>query len=172
MSMKTFIFNFFFKQKKQHLRFIEALNAQIDNLYSDIEIMKKECNKDIKTLQKKLDSIERDNVLLRTKLNMSNHKEKEKKTEKSAAKLKQWADRIKKTGEYKCDICGDHQNLSAHHLWDKNTHPSLMYQDENGVCLCTKCHNEFHNKYTGSQTSPAMYLKFKTYKQALLSIKK
>jgi 5-methylcytosine-specific restriction endonuclease McrA len=79
-------------------------------------------------------------------------------------KLKAWAARVRDSG--KCDICESTNNLSAHHLWDKKTHPSLMYQDQNGVCLCTECHNQFHAMYTAkSHVTPAMYQKFKIIKQ-------
>lgn len=75
-------------------------------------------------------------------------------------KLYAWAQRVKEIG--KCDICESTENLSAHHLWDKKTHPSLVYQDENGVCLCVTCHNAFHKRYTvKSHVTPSMYNKFK-----------
>ncbi len=79
-------------------------------------------------------------------------------------KLKMWGDRIKSTNS--CDICSSRESLTAHHLWDKKTHPTLMYQDENGVCLCTKHHSEFHKKYTStSQVTPKQYNDFKILKQ-------
>jgi len=78
-------------------------------------------------------------------------------------KLKAWSRRIKSIGS--CDICDSKTNLSAHHLYDKSTHPSLCFQDENGVCLCTSCHNGFHRMYTSkSQTTPKMYDKYKIIK--------
>lgn len=75
-------------------------------------------------------------------------------------KLKAWALRVKEAG--KCDICESEEFLTAHHLWDKKSHPTLTYQDENGVCLCRDCHNAFHKRYvTGSQVTPKMYQIFK-----------
>jgi len=85
------------------------------------------------------------------------------KTEQDPNKLRAWSLRVREVG--KCDCCESTENLTAHHLWDKNTHPTLMYQDENGVCLCSDCHNAFHRTYTAkSQTTPAQYYKFKTKK--------
>ena len=76
-------------------------------------------------------------------------------------KLRAWALRVRELGE--CDICGTPSKLTAHHSWDKRMHPTLMYQDENGVCLCETHHNGFHKKYTSkSHTTPAMYIKYKT----------
>ena len=85
-------------------------------------------------------------------------------------KLKSWATRVKEVG--KCDICSSPSFLTAHHLWDKSTHKSLMFQDENGVCLCRDCHNEFHRTYTqASQTTPLLYNKFKIIKKNSLNSK-
>ena len=75
-------------------------------------------------------------------------------------KLRKWSLRVREIGQ--CDCCTSIKNLTAHHLWDKKTHPSLMYQDENGVCLCSECHNNFHKMYTSrTHTTPAMYSIFK-----------
>lgn len=79
-------------------------------------------------------------------------------------KLKAWSKRVRTKG--KCDICESTERLSAHHLWDKKTHPTLKYQDENGVCLCLDCHNGFHKMYTSaSQTSPSIFNKYKIIRQ-------
>ncbi len=80
------------------------------------------------------------------------------------SKLKVWTLRVREVG--KCDICGSTKKLTAHHLYDKNTHPTLMYQAENGVCLCETCHNGFHKKYTSkSHVIPSMYQKYKIMMQ-------
>ncbi len=80
-------------------------------------------------------------------------------------KLQAWSKRIRLIGS--CDICKSEHDLTAHHLWDKKNHPSLMYQDENGVCLCITCHDDFHRKYTpsgGGHVTPKMYHNFKIKK--------
>ena len=75
-------------------------------------------------------------------------------------KLRAWSLRVREIGE--CDICKSPDKLTAHHLYDKRMHPTLMYQDENGVCLCETHHNGFHKQYTSkSHTTPAMYNKYK-----------
>ena len=84
-------------------------------------------------------------------------------------KLRDWSKRVRKVQE--CDICGTPDNLTAHHLWDKRMHPTLMYQDENGVCLCTKHHNGFHKEYTSkSHTSPAMYNKYRAVQKSAILV--
>jgi len=84
-------------------------------------------------------------------------------------KLYKWAQEVKKVG--KCDICGETENLSAHHLWSKTLHKSLAYQYDNGVCLCNKCHKAFHNKYNIMfQITPKTYEKFKNMCQAQIRL--
>ena len=79
-------------------------------------------------------------------------------------KLTKWARRVKQVG--RCDVCGSSKDLTAHHLWDKKSHFTMMYQDENGVCLCDVCHKAFHRMYKLSmQTTPKMYQKFKVLKR-------
>lgn len=49
---------------------------------------------------------------------------------------------------YTCICCGDkNSTLNAHHLdgWDWCV--EKRYDPKNGVTLCKKCHNNFHNKY-------------------------
>ena len=86
---------------------------------------------------------------------------------KNLKKLQQWSKRVREVG--KCDICQSEEKLTAHHLWDKKSHPTLMYQDENGVCLCEKHHNKFHRVYSGTtQVTPKMYNKFKIIEHSLM----
>jgi len=83
-----------------------------------------------------------------------------KKEQESKTKLRAWSKRVREVGQ--CDVCESSEKLTAHHLYDKNTHSTLKYQDENGVCLCETCHNNFHKMYTAaSQTTPKQYEKFK-----------
>lgn len=39
--------------------------------------------------------------------------------------------------------------LHSHHLNDYHSHKELRCDVSNGVCLCDKCHKEFHNDYMG-----------------------
>ena len=41
----------------------------------------------------------------------------------------------------KCQICGDDNRLSAHHIRSV-THNTTKYDLENGLCLCWKCHSQ------------------------------
>lgn len=40
----------------------------------------------------------------------------------------------------KCQLCGTHEKLQAHHIKTWSRFPSLRYALDNGVALCVKCH--------------------------------
>lgn len=152
----------------------EAKVAEVQNLQEDIKRNAERIEKREKHLA---DAVARYDILERTKLDMKKNKKGNSKDDASVSKLKNWSLRVKQAFGNKCDICEATKNLTAHHLWDKSTHPTLMYQDENGVCLCMKCHNGFHATFTSmTHCTPKMYQKYKTKTQSdavfLASIKK
>ncbi len=104
-------------------------------------------------------------------------------TEVNKRRLQIWSKTVRTEAKNICDICDypesleDSENkskqryLTAHHLYDKNIHPSLMYVPENGVCLCNLCHNSFHAKYSQkSHCTPKMYEKFRHWKQGQITL--
>jgi hypothetical protein len=58
--------------------------------------------------------------------------------------------------EYVCQICfknfsagcyfqGEvNQYVCAHHIKTKKAHPELRHDLENGICICSSCHNKIH----------------------------
>ncbi len=63
-----------------------------------------------------------------------------------------------------CDACQSNENLVAHHLNNFSEHKDLRTDINNGICLCTKCHIEFHKLYGKHHNSKEQYLKFKDTK--------
>ena len=49
-----------------------------------------------------------------------------------------------------CVLCGSTERRAAHHLNDWSNHPTLRYDESNGVCLCGKCHVQFHTNFKRS----------------------
>jgi len=49
-----------------------------------------------------------------------------------------------------CQICGSNQGRNAHHLNSASYFPDERFDPENGVCLCSKCHMNFHNNFKRS----------------------
>jgi hypothetical protein len=67
-------------------------------------------------------------------------------------KMKDW----RKTREYRiwkahvvrrdkvCKICGAIKSRQAHHINHATYFPELRFEDSNGICLCYKCHMNYH----------------------------
>ena len=53
--------------------------------------------------------------------------------------------------DYVCVKCRKRRKttrvLHAHHIFSWDKYPKLRYERGNGVVLCWKCHNKFHNTY-------------------------
>ena len=61
---------------------------------------------------------------------------------------KQFRDDCFRRDEYKCVICGKSGELDAHHITDRKEMPHGGYVKENGISLCSTCHQkaeEFHS---------------------------
>jgi len=60
----------------------------------------------------------------------------------SPINLRQWRLQILQKDNYICQLCGlqNRQKLLAHHIKDKKLFPTLIYDINNGITLCTRCH--------------------------------
>ena len=75
-----------------------------------------------------------------------------KENRKSNSDFKKWSKEIKEQADYTCDCCGKRGvKLCSHHLncWDD--FKEERYILNNGVCLCEKCHKEFHKWMGGTR---------------------
>ena len=61
-----------------------------------------------------------------------------------------WAKRIKREFSYKCAMCEIEDGLEAHHIYFKSLFPSRIEDLDNGMSLCTKCHDRVHSLYIES----------------------
>ena len=79
---------------------------------------------------------------------------------------KEWVYEVKERANFTCDCCGDNRggNLVSHHLdgyhWNKEGRIDI----NNGVCLCEKCHKEFHHIYGNKNNTKEQYIEFKENK--------
>lgn len=76
-----------------------------------------------------------------------------------------WTKQVKANADYTCDCCGVRGGkLHSHHKdgykWCKERRIDIT----NGVCLCEKCHREFHNQYGYRDNTEAQYIEFKEEK--------
>ena len=63
--------------------------------------------------------------------------------DRGSGKVSTWTKKVKKTG--KCEICGDTNNLQAHHIIPWEYSVTGRTDVKNGQCLCEKCHKMIHN---------------------------
>jgi len=62
-----------------------------------------------------------------------------------------------------CKICGSMYKRHAHHINHASYFPEQRFDAENGVCLCSWCHSQFHNNFkrnTRQKCDLADYLNF------------
>ena len=48
-----------------------------------------------------------------------------------------------------CQSCGSTTNIQVHHICSVMHNQNLITDMDNGVCLCKKCHKEFHVNFMG-----------------------
>lgn len=58
----------------------------------------------------------------------------------SQSELKVWANVVREKAGNVCEICGNTNDLCAHHILPKAISPEKALDIENGVCLCKPCH--------------------------------
>lgn len=44
----------------------------------------------------------------------------------------------------RCEVCGETENLCAHHILEKRVWPSLWLEKKDLVVLCRRCHFKVH----------------------------
>jgi 5-methylcytosine-specific restriction endonuclease McrA len=53
-----------------------------------------------------------------------------------------------KDKQRECQVCGNKDNLHAHHILYRSNYPLLRYNINNGITLCVNCHAEVHTGET------------------------
>lgn len=171
--MKKRIFRLFYKFGFVHQETIEPIfNSYKDSVSSnkkEIAILKEKITNqttELARLNKSIeDSISTDKIIISLKKELKETKEflsvfkkrckkyeeEEFKLKPDVKKLSLWSASVKELYGNKCDICSSPNSLTAHHLYSKTKHPTLMYMVDNGVCLCEDCHILFHKEYPDVQ---------------------
>ena len=57
-----------------------------------------------------------------------------------------WSQAVKEIADYKCELCGNKNSLSAHHIINKSISKGLRWKIKNGMCLCFSCHRMAHDQ--------------------------
>ena len=59
--------------------------------------------------------------------------------------LRDWSAFIRQR-DARCTQCGRTEDLHAHHIKPKSTHPELKLDPNNGTTLCYRCHKQEHER--------------------------
>ena len=74
----------------------------------------------------------------------------------------EWAKQIKARDNYTCQLCGRYGiPLNSHHLNSWDAFEDQRYDLNNGLTLCVRCHDRFHNVYGRGKNTRFQFLQFK-----------
>lgn len=72
-----------------------------------------------------------------------------------------WSKAIKERDNYKCRVCGKYGvSLNSHHIYSWNRFEHHRYDLNNGVTLCSNCHELFHGIYGKGDNIPYQFKQF------------
>ena len=70
---------------------------------------------------------------------------------RKSIEYEEWRINIFERDEYKCKKCNSNKKIQAHHIKNfaslYHEDDRILYDIENGITFCKKCHNEFHAIY-------------------------
>jgi len=80
---------------------------------------------------------------------------------RATAKYKEWRSEVFKRDNFTCKKCGVvSKNIEAHHINELSNNLDKVYDLNNGVTFCRKCHKKFHNIYGNSKLNIDMIREF------------
>lgn len=60
----------------------------------------------------------------------------------------------------KCMKCLTTDKLEGHHIYNKYHYPELALDTNNGICLCSSCHGDYHRIYGKDHNNPLQLKEF------------
>lgn len=83
----------------------------------------------------------------------------------------EWAKQIKARDNYTCQLCSKYGiPLNSHHLNSWDAFESQRYDLNNGLTLCVRCHDKFHDIYGRGKNTRFQFLQFKKSVQLFRAI--
>lgn len=65
---------------------------------------------------------------------------------RNSSEYKEWRIKVYQKDNYQCQMCGNKDELNAHHIYAFKYYPELRFDINNGLTLCKKCHNKLHSE--------------------------
>ena len=119
-----------------------------DKYWQDVldEIQRKKTEKAIKKSNRRTKKAQKKTYRQKSKTKHSarerkRHVKKEKRSRKQS-KWNAFRKRMYKSYGYLCKVCRQRGKLHVHHLVPRSVRPDWLYNVENCICLCEKCHME------------------------------
>lgn len=74
----------------------------------------------------------------------------------------EWRRTVYARDNYECQCCGvsGKSNLVAHHLYSYARYKQLRTDPDNGITLCSDCHNQFHKCYGNKHNTASQFIEF------------
>lgn len=79
--------------------------------------------------------------------------------DRKSSEYKKWRNEVI-FRDRKCVCCGLDKHLEAHHLFGYKDNKSLRTDINNGVTLCSFCHNKYHSVYGYDDVNPVDFIEF------------
>ena len=86
--------------------------------------------------------------------------DKEREEKRKNIRYAYWVQQILSNYNYTCYNCNKKGDLNAHHLYSWKDYPNLRYDTNNGVCLCKKCHFQFHTIYGRGNNTKEQFIEW------------
>ena len=82
-----------------------------------------------------------------------------------------WALEVKRRDHFTCSICGRKGvALNSHHLNAWAEYPEQRYDVDNGTCLCTFHHDDFHAKYGKGKNTKEQFKEYREIAESFIKI--
>ena len=80
-----------------------------------------------------------------------------------------WAKAIKERDDYMCQICGTTDTyLNSHHLDSWDFFVEKRFNQDNGICLCHKCHDRFHSIYGSGMNTQYQFREYESLMESIM----
>jgi hypothetical protein len=84
-------------------------------------------------------------------------------TIRNSQQYREWRSSIFAKYDYRCAVCSVRaKNLNAHHLDSFHAFPEKRFDLDNGVCLCSRHHMDFHRQYGKKNNTKPQFLEYQS----------